>query len=159
VTHTSKCGWAISYRWIGWVWEITGWSSRLQENYISPINDPDCFSENALTGVSMSKAIMMHSYSCPIFEVIALQYYRCKHCESWLVSLGADFLLNCTCHTAMQRWKVLSLMQLLFISGHVLEEVELRAQNVLTILAINIILWVWEPIWLFNERENLCSLW
>jgi hypothetical protein len=31
-------------------------------------------------------------------------------------------------------------MQLLFISGHVLEEVELRAQNVLTILAINIIL-------------------
>jgi hypothetical protein len=24
-----------SYRWTGWVWEITGWSSRLQENYWS----------------------------------------------------------------------------------------------------------------------------
>ena len=24
-----------SYRWTGWVWEITGWSSRLQENYRS----------------------------------------------------------------------------------------------------------------------------
>ena len=24
---------AVSYRWIGWVWEITGWSSRLQENH------------------------------------------------------------------------------------------------------------------------------
>ena len=26
---------ALSYRWAGWVWEITGWSSRLQENYRS----------------------------------------------------------------------------------------------------------------------------
>ena len=26
---------AVSYRWIGWVWEITGWSSSLQENYRS----------------------------------------------------------------------------------------------------------------------------
>ena len=26
---------AISYIWTGWVWEITGWSSRLQENYWS----------------------------------------------------------------------------------------------------------------------------
>ena len=25
----------VSYRWTGWVWEITGWSSRLQENYPS----------------------------------------------------------------------------------------------------------------------------
>ena len=24
---------AVSWRWTGWVWEITGWSSRLQENY------------------------------------------------------------------------------------------------------------------------------
>ena len=24
-----------SYTWTGWVWEITGWSSRLQENYPS----------------------------------------------------------------------------------------------------------------------------
>ena len=24
-----------SYRWTGWAWEITGWSSRLQENYLS----------------------------------------------------------------------------------------------------------------------------
>ena len=25
---------AVSYKWTGWVWEITGWSSRLlQENY------------------------------------------------------------------------------------------------------------------------------
>jgi len=23
---------AVSYRWTGWVWEITGWSSRLQED-------------------------------------------------------------------------------------------------------------------------------
>ena len=23
---------AVNYRWTGWVWEITGWSSRLQEN-------------------------------------------------------------------------------------------------------------------------------
>ena len=26
---------AISYRWTGWVWEIIGWSSRLQEIYRS----------------------------------------------------------------------------------------------------------------------------
>ena len=26
---------AVSYKWTGWVWEITGWSSRLQENYRS----------------------------------------------------------------------------------------------------------------------------
>ena len=26
---------AVSYRWTGWVWEITGWSSRLQANYRS----------------------------------------------------------------------------------------------------------------------------
>jgi hypothetical protein len=26
---------AVSYRWTGWIWEITGWSSRLQENYPS----------------------------------------------------------------------------------------------------------------------------
>ena len=26
---------AVSYRWTGWVWEKTGWSSRLQENYRS----------------------------------------------------------------------------------------------------------------------------
>ena len=26
---------AVSYRWTGWVGEITGWSSRLQENYRS----------------------------------------------------------------------------------------------------------------------------
>ena len=27
---------AVSYRWTGWVWEITtGWSSRLRENYLS----------------------------------------------------------------------------------------------------------------------------
>ena len=26
---------AISYKWTGWVWEITGWSSRLQVNYWS----------------------------------------------------------------------------------------------------------------------------
>ena len=26
---------AVSYRWTGWVWEITGWSSRLQKNYRS----------------------------------------------------------------------------------------------------------------------------
>ena len=26
---------AVSYRWSGWVWEITGWSWRLQENYRS----------------------------------------------------------------------------------------------------------------------------
>jgi hypothetical protein len=26
---------AVSYRWTGWVWEITGWRSRLQENYWS----------------------------------------------------------------------------------------------------------------------------
>ena len=26
---------AVSSRWTGWVWEITGWSSRLQENYWS----------------------------------------------------------------------------------------------------------------------------
>ena len=26
---------AISYKWTGWVWEITGWSSKLQENYWS----------------------------------------------------------------------------------------------------------------------------
>ena len=25
----------VSYRWTGWVWEITGWSSRLQEKYWS----------------------------------------------------------------------------------------------------------------------------
>ena len=25
----------VSYRWTGWLWEITGWSSRLQENYRS----------------------------------------------------------------------------------------------------------------------------
>ena len=25
---------AVSYRWTGWVWKITGWSSRLQENYL-----------------------------------------------------------------------------------------------------------------------------
>ena len=24
---------AVSYKWTGWVWEITSWSSRLQENY------------------------------------------------------------------------------------------------------------------------------
>ena len=24
---------AVSYKWAGWVWEITGWSSRLLENY------------------------------------------------------------------------------------------------------------------------------
>ena len=24
---------AVSYKWTGWVWENTGWSSRLQENY------------------------------------------------------------------------------------------------------------------------------
>jgi hypothetical protein len=23
----------VRYKWTGWVWEITGWSSRLQENY------------------------------------------------------------------------------------------------------------------------------
>ena len=26
---------AVSYKWTGWVWEITGWNSRLQENYRS----------------------------------------------------------------------------------------------------------------------------
>ena len=26
---------AVSYKWTGWVWEITGWSWRLQENYRS----------------------------------------------------------------------------------------------------------------------------
>ena len=26
---------AVSYRWMGWVWEITGWSWRLQEDYRS----------------------------------------------------------------------------------------------------------------------------
>ena len=26
---------AVSYKWTGWVWEIFGWSSRLQENYWS----------------------------------------------------------------------------------------------------------------------------
>ena len=26
---------AISFRWTGWVWEITGWNSRLKENYWS----------------------------------------------------------------------------------------------------------------------------
>jgi hypothetical protein len=26
---------AATYRWPGWVWEITGWSSKLQENYQS----------------------------------------------------------------------------------------------------------------------------
>jgi hypothetical protein len=26
---------AFVYKWTGWVWEITGWSSRLQENYPS----------------------------------------------------------------------------------------------------------------------------
>ena len=26
---------AVSYRWTGWVWEITGWSSRLQGNHRS----------------------------------------------------------------------------------------------------------------------------
>ena len=26
---------AVSYRWTGWVWETTGWSSRLQENHQS----------------------------------------------------------------------------------------------------------------------------
>ena len=25
----------VSYKWTGWVWELTGWSSRLQENYRS----------------------------------------------------------------------------------------------------------------------------
>ena len=25
----------VSYKWTGWVWEITGWRSRLQENYRS----------------------------------------------------------------------------------------------------------------------------
>ena len=25
----------VSYRWTGWVWEMTGWSSRLQKNYWS----------------------------------------------------------------------------------------------------------------------------
>ena len=25
----------VSYRWIGWVWEITGWSLRLHENFQS----------------------------------------------------------------------------------------------------------------------------
>ena len=24
---------AVSYRWIGWVWDVTGWSSRLQDSY------------------------------------------------------------------------------------------------------------------------------
>ena len=24
---------AVGYRWTGWIWEITGWSWRLQENY------------------------------------------------------------------------------------------------------------------------------
>ena len=32
--HTNEQGEpTISYRWTGWVWEITSWSSRLQENY------------------------------------------------------------------------------------------------------------------------------
>ena len=26
---------AVSYRWTGWVWEMTGWCSRLQEDYRS----------------------------------------------------------------------------------------------------------------------------
>ena len=26
---------AVSYKWTGWVWEMTDWSSRLQENYRS----------------------------------------------------------------------------------------------------------------------------
>ena len=26
---------AVGYRWTGWVWEITGWNSRLRENYWS----------------------------------------------------------------------------------------------------------------------------
>ena len=26
---------AVSYKWTGWVWDITGWSSRLHENYQS----------------------------------------------------------------------------------------------------------------------------
>jgi hypothetical protein len=39
-THTYLQGYdrgepAVSYRWTGWVWELTGWSSRLQENYQS----------------------------------------------------------------------------------------------------------------------------
>ena len=56
VAHTNKCGWAgrhvkrcqlhlwllrhieweeatPNYKWIGWVWEISGWSSRLPENH------------------------------------------------------------------------------------------------------------------------------
>jgi hypothetical protein len=29
------CELTASYKWTGWAWEMTGWSSRLQENYPS----------------------------------------------------------------------------------------------------------------------------
>ena len=35
VSSSDRGGPAVSYKWTGWVWVITGWSSRLQENYRS----------------------------------------------------------------------------------------------------------------------------
>ena len=35
-----------SYRWTGWIWEITGRSSRLQENYPSILEEPMEYTSN-----------------------------------------------------------------------------------------------------------------
>ena len=132
-----------SYRWTGWVWGITGWSSRLPEIYISLWRN--------------------------LWNISPINKRKSKYHTMWPVGLGnTEILTNkvemremCLDLVAHLNWKPMFEWYVIWCGckdGYhkdmCLKRVRLHAQNMITILG-SIVNIIGRHIWPFNEHKNL----